>query len=188
LNKDFYLEQGRKIIEAVGLPLVSGTPESFGAMILSIQVQRMSNPRETRQEIEQILKDFDLIIEYSRKLKSLLLKRQFTGHDESRRQDMANFFLEIEEYYLLEECSKHRSILVDNLCEEEIGPIVPIHLILADIFRDFFGKEPTYTYSETEGYPGSFWDFIRALHDIALLNISPAGIRKAHQRSKKETR
>ena len=176
-----------KIIEAVDLPLKNGTPRELEIRILYIQALAAEKPIQLKKQVENLLSQYDSIRYHMTELERVLNITGFFRRKQRMELLKNELFQEIDnEYPVLnpEIPPSHRVEMIIN----DSRPDGKVHEHIAEVFRDFFGVEPTYTFSELKGYPGPFWNFVRALRDMVGIHVTEASIRKAYQRGREETR
>lgn len=179
-------EIGNKIIEAVGLPLIKGTPLEFGHSVWIFNKEGAMSPDEMRFEIQDQLKKLDALMYHRAQLERLLIIFDFFNKSYPSRSSMINIFKEIDEVFAAPDLSKSISQRTNEIYNQYYSRKRNVYLFISNLYREYFGKEPVYTYSELEGYPGKFWDFVRALRNIAGIKTSESAIRQDHYRYKKE--
>lgn len=187
VNNELYAELGNKIIQAVGLPLVNGTPEELAYSVAMLQIQLIDNPKKLNRDAAERLKKIDLIMHHRRELERLIDNFPLFIGKESIQLIMKETYKTIDKSFYTPDSRKSMPERI-AIYNEGCFPLWPVHFFLDKYFRDFFGKKPAYTYSELKGYTGPFWNFVQAAHDILGVNVSQSRVAKANTRSKKKTK
>ena len=169
---------GNKIIKKVGLPLVGGYPKKLGSDVLWLKKESLNRTVvATNKEIDDF-SEFQKIYYHSQELERLLVKCNFFSEGADWRHPLLGILEEIRRIYPKD---------VELKLTAEDFAQVDINEEIARLYQYYFGRKPAYSYSELNGYPGPFWNFVRAIREYTGMNITEGAIRKAHQRRKKET-